>query len=126
MRGKLNLRYVGPYEIVEKLNLITYRLDLPIDLEHVHNAFYISQLRKCAPDTDHAIIIGPIEITEDLTYEERPVQILDHRIKQLRNKQIHLVKILWAKHTSLEATWETEEDMRTKCSHLFEVNLHFI
>ena len=79
-------RYIGPYEIIKKLNLVAYRLDLPVELEHVHNVFHISQLKKYIPDSDHTIVFEPIEITKDLVYEERPVQILDRRIKQLRNK----------------------------------------
>jgi len=82
----LSPRYIGPYEIIERLNLVAYHLDLPVELEHVHNVFHISQLRKYIPDPDHTIVTDPIEITEDLVYEEHPIQILDHRIKQLRNK----------------------------------------
>jgi len=69
----LSPRYIKPYEIIEKLNLVAYRLDLPFDLEHVHNMFHVSQLRKHVPDPNHAIIIEPITITEHLAYEERPV-----------------------------------------------------
>jgi len=76
------------------------------------------------PDPDYTIVSEPIEITKDLVYEEHPVQILDRRIKQLRNKQIPLIKVLWTNHTSQEATWETEEAMKTKYPHLFEVILH--
>jgi len=82
------------------LNPIAYLLNLPIDLKHVHNIFHILQLRKYVLDPDHAFIIEAIEVTEDLAYEERPVHILDRRIKQMRNKQMPLVKVLWAKHTS--------------------------
>jgi len=69
-------------------------LDLPIDLEHIYNAFHWSQLEKHVPNLDHAIITKPIEVTDYLMYKERPVQILNRRIKQLRNKQIPLVKVL--------------------------------
>ena len=57
-------------------------------------------------------------------YEERPIQILDRKIKQLHNKQIPLVKVLWTNHTSQEATWETDEEMKAKYPHLFEVILY--
>ena len=77
MPGKLSTRYIGPYEIIKKLNPIAYRLDLPVELEHMHNMFHISQLRKYTPDptSEH------IEITVDLMYEEQSIQILDRRIK---------------------------------------------
>jgi len=124
VRGKLSPRYIGPYEIIESLNPVTYCLDLPVKFEHVYNVFHIFQLRKCIPDPDHTIITEPIEITEDLVYKERPVQILDCRIKQLRNKQTPLVKVLSTNHTSQEATWETKEAIKTKYSNLFEAILH--
>jgi len=56
MQGKLSPRYIGPYEIIEKLNPVTYRLDLSVELEHVHNVFHISQLRKYILDSDHTIV----------------------------------------------------------------------
>ena len=90
----------------------------------MHNMFHISQLRKYIPDPDHTIASEPLEITKDLVYEERPVQILNHMIKQLRNKQIPLVKLLQTNHTSQEATWEIEEEMKAKYPYLLEVMLH--
>jgi len=75
------------------------------------------------PDPDHVLVIEPIEVTEDLTYEECSVHLLDYRTKQQRNKQIPLVKVLWANHTSSQATWETEKEMRAKYLHLFDVTL---
>jgi len=91
LRGKLSPRYAGPYEIVEKLNPVAYRLDLPTEVKHVHNIFHISQLRKYVPDLNHTIIAEPIEVAKNLMYEERRVQILDYSVKQLRNKSIPLV-----------------------------------
>ena len=61
-------RYIGPYEIIEKLNHVAYCLDLLVELEHVHNMFHISKPRKYIPDLHHAIVSEPIEITEDLVY----------------------------------------------------------
>ena len=126
LRGKLSPRYIGPYEIIEKLNLVAYRLNLPIELEHVRNVFHVSQLQKYVPDSNHIIITEPVEIAKNLMYEEHPVQILDYRVKQLRNKSIPLVKVLWTKHNSSEVTWETEEDMRSKYPYLFEVRIMFL
>ena len=68
-------RYIGPYDITEKLNPVAYRLDLPLELEHVHNVFHVSQLKKYISDPDHTIVSEPIKITKDLVYEERPGQI---------------------------------------------------
>ena len=103
------------------MNPVAYRLSLLTELEYVYNVFHISQLRKYILDPSHVIEPEPIELAEDLTYEEHPIQILDHRVKQLRNKSIPLVKVLWTSHDSSEATWETEEDMKNKYPYLFEV-----
>jgi len=73
VRGKLSPRYIGPYEVIEKVNPIAYWMVLPVELEHVHNVFHISQLRKYILNPDHAIVIEPIEVTEDLVYEEVPI-----------------------------------------------------
>jgi len=81
VRGKLSQRYIEPHEIIEKLNLVAYQLDLPVDLEHVHNMFHISQLRKYVPYPNLAIITELVKVTEDVAYEDCPVQILNHRIK---------------------------------------------
>ena len=80
VRGKLSPRYIRPYEIIEKLNPVAYRLDLPVELERMHNVFHISQLRKYTPDPNHAFVPEPIEITSGLVYEEQPIQILNHMI----------------------------------------------
>ena len=82
---------------------MAYRLDLPTELEHVHNVFYISQLQKYVPDLNHIITTEPVEIAENLMYEKHLIQILENRVKQLRNKSISLVKVLWANHNSSEA-----------------------
>jgi len=94
VRGKLSLKYIGPYEIMEKLNPLTYQLNLTTELEHVYNIFHISQLRKYVLHPNHVIEPEPIAIVENLTYEEHLVQILDCRLKQPRNKSIPPAKVL--------------------------------
>ena len=75
-RGKLNPRYIGPFEIVERTGPVAYRLDLPEEFSRVHNVFHISMLRKYIPDPSHALEALEIELRDDLSYEEQPVQIL--------------------------------------------------
>jgi len=96
---------------------VAYRLELPAELQRIHNVFYVSQLRKYIPDPSH--VINPIQVQENLSYEEQPIQILDRREKQLRKKTLPLVKVLWANHESSEATWELEQEMRGKYPHFF-------
>ena len=61
----------------------------------------------------------PVEIDKKLSNEERPVAILDRKSKELRNKTIFLVKVLWRNHTVEEATWEREDEMHKKYQNLF-------
>jgi len=121
VKGKLSPRFVGPYDIIEKINPVAYRLALPPELQHVHDVFHISQLRKYVYDPAHVIVHEPLNVDADgLTYEELPVRIVDRRVKQLRNKTIPLVKVLWTHHGVSEATWETEDEMRKYYPHLFQ------
>ena len=106
-RGKLSPRYIGPYRIVERIGEVAYRLELPSDLDRIHDVFHVSMLRKYIPDPSHVLT-------------EQPVQILDRREQVLRNKTIPLVKVLWRSHTVEEATWEHEEQMKRHYPHLFD------
>ncbi|CAN6711615.1 unnamed protein product [Malus baccata var. baccata] len=118
-RGKLNPRYIGPYEITERVGEVAYRLELPPKLSKVHNVFHISMLRHYVSDPSHVIPPQPLEINPDLTYDEEPVTILDWKDKVLRNKTVSLVKVLWRNHSVEEATWETEDRMREMYPRLF-------
>ena len=98
-RGKLNPRYIEPFEIVERIGPMAYRLELPEEFSRVHNVFHISMLRKCIPDSSHVLETPEIELRDDLSYEE----------KELRSKTISLMKVLWRNHLVEEATWERED-----------------
>ena len=118
-RGNLSPRYIGPYKIVERIGEVAYRLELPSYLDRIHDVFHVSMLRKYIPNPSHVLTEQPVEIQENLTYEEEPVQILDRREQVLRNKTIPLVKVLWRSHTVEETTWEHEEQMKRHYPHLF-------
>ena len=85
----------------------------------IHNVFHVSMLKKYVPDPSHVIQPQSIQIQEGMSYEEKPVEILDRKTKSLRNKEIPLVKVLWRNHKMEEATWEREDAMRTNYSELF-------
>ncbi|XP_062102960.1 uncharacterized protein LOC133813949 [Humulus lupulus] len=76
-------------------------------------------LRKYVPDPSHVLNYESIEVEQDLTYEEKPVKILDRKEKELRNKNISLVKVLWRSSNIEEMTWEREDEMRSKYPELF-------
>ena len=98
---------------------MAYRLALPPHLSHVHPVFHVSMLRKYLPDPTHVLKLPEVEVDEQLTIEERPIQILGKDTKKLRSKEIPLVKVQWQNHTTEEATWEVEKDMREKYPYLF-------
>ena len=92
---------------------------LPPELSRVHDVFHVSMLRKYVADPSHILTPYQLPIREDLTYIEEPVQLLDQRVQQLRNKTIPLVKVLGRNHTVEETTWESEQQMRGQYPHLF-------
>ena len=102
--GKLGPRYVGPFEITQKVGQVAYRLQLPTSLGGMHDVFHVSRLKKYNPDPQHILATEEIELQEDMTYEEEPVRILDRKVKMLRTKSIPMVKVLWRYHDIREAT----------------------
>ena len=118
-RGKLSPSFIGPFEILERVGKVAYRLALPPKMSGVHNVFHISMLRKCAHNPEHEIDFTDVEINDNVSYNERPVRILDHGVKKLRTKEIPLVKIQWKHHDEGEDSWELESEMRQKFPELF-------
>ncbi|KAA3474348.1 DNA/RNA polymerase superfamily protein [Gossypium australe] len=114
-KGKLSPRFIEPYEN----RPVAYRLDLPTELEKIHNVFHVSMLRCYRSDPSHVISLTEVEIRSDMTYCEKPIKILAREVKQLRNKSIALVKVLWQRHGVEEAMWEPEEAMRKQYPKLF-------
>ncbi|XP_062145354.1 uncharacterized protein LOC133852598 [Alnus glutinosa] len=118
-KGKLSPRFVGPFEVKEVVGLVAYKVELPPALFEIHNIFHVSTLRKHVHDPRHIVDYEPLQVQNDLEYEELPVQILDRKEQRLRTKTIPLVKILWRNHDVEEASWELEHEMRNKYPHLF-------
>ena len=105
---KLRPRYIGPYEIITRVGPVAYKLDLPPELSKVHNVFHVSMLHKYIPNPSHVLRDQPVELKDNLTYKEQPMQIVDRKESIFRNKVIPLVKVLWRSHGLKEATWESE------------------
>ena len=93
-KGNPSPRFIGPYEILERIRPIAYRLALPPELAKLHNVFHVSMLQKYQYDESHILPIQDIQVQLDFTFDEEPKAILDHEVKQLRNKQVSLVKVL--------------------------------
>ena len=103
-RGKLNPRYIGLFRILERIGLIAYRLELPRHLERIHDVFHVSMLRKYISNPSHVVEASPVELREDLSFKVQPVGIMDQRMKELRNKVIPMVKVLWRSNRVKEMT----------------------
>ncbi|WMV55016.1 hypothetical protein MTR67_048401 [Solanum verrucosum] len=119
-KGKLSLRYIGPYRISKRVGNVASELRLPQELAAVHPVFHISMLKKCMGEPSLIIPTEDIGIKDSLSYEEIPVQILDRQVRKLRTKEVASVKVLWRNQFVEEATWEAEEDMNKRYLHLFE------
>ncbi|KAA3486484.1 reverse transcriptase [Gossypium australe] len=110
-KGKLSPQFIRPYEIIEKIGPVAYRLSL--------TEFTMFFMCPCYDDPSHVISLTEVEIQPDMTYGEKPIKILACEMKELRNKKVALVKVLWQRHSIEEATWELKDTMRKQYPNLF-------
>ena len=116
---KLTPRFVGPFEIVDKVGAVAYWIALPPSLLNLHDVFPMSKLRKYVFDESQVIQVDELEVRDILTVETWPVRIEDREVKRLRGKEIVLVKVIWVGPTSESATWESESRMKVSYPELF-------
>ena len=103
-KGKLSLRFIGSYEILERIGPVAYQLALPLELAKLHDVFLVSMLRRYHSDWSHKLPMQEVQVQADFSYDEEPKAILAREVKQLRNKQVQLVKVFWQHHGREEAT----------------------
>nr|KYP51486.1 Retrotransposable element Tf2 [Cajanus cajan] len=115
---KLTPRFVGPYQIIQRVGPVAYWLALPPSLSNLHDVFHVSQQRKYVHDPSHVVELDDVQVKENLTFEKLLVAVVDHKLKELRGKCIALVKVLWDATTG-EATWEVEQQCRERYPFLF-------
>jgi hypothetical protein len=113
IKGKLAPRYIGPYEIKETCGPVAYKLKLPPHMSAIHGVFHVSQLKKCVHLPTEVLSEPELEIVPDLSYQEHPVRILDRKERSTRAKSIQMYKVQWSHHSEEEATWETEDFLRS-------------
>ena len=80
-KGKLSPRFIGPYEILEKVGLVAYRLALLLELEKLHHVFHVSMLWRYHSNTSHILLVQEVQAQEDFTFGEGPKAILDCEIR---------------------------------------------
>ena len=118
-RGKLSLKFIGPFEILKRVGTVAYRLALPPSMSGVHEVFHVSMLRKYTPDPTHVVDWGQIEVDTDGTFEEGPMCIFYSRDQVLRRKTVRLVRVIWRHYGVEESTWERKDTIRATYPFLF-------
>jgi hypothetical protein len=114
VKGKLAPRYIRPFTILEKCGTVAYKLDLPPSLTGVHDIFHESQLKKCLKAPVDVVLPEVALLKADLSYLEHPTKILDQKDRVTRRKTIKFFKIQWSNHSEEEATWESEDFLRSR------------
>ena len=100
-RGKLSPRFIGPFEILERVGTVAYRLAFPPNMLGVHEVFHVSMLRRYTPNPAHVVDWEEIKVDTNGTFEEGPMCIMDSRDQVLRRKTVRLVRVLW-RHRGVE------------------------
>ncbi|GJR62518.1 putative reverse transcriptase domain-containing protein [Tanacetum coccineum] len=118
-KGKLAPRYVGPFEILERVGPVAYQLRLPEELSSVHDTFHVLNLKKCLADANLHVPLDEIKIDKTLRFVEEPVEIMDREVKSLKRSKIPIVKVRWNSKRGPEFTWEREDHMKAKYPRLF-------
>jgi hypothetical protein len=119
VKGKLAPRYIGPYQIQARHGEVAYQLSLLENLSTVHNVFHVSQLKKCLRVPEEQLPAEDLEVQEDLTYIEKPTQILETTDRVTWRSTIRMCKVKWGHHSEEEATWEREDDLKAMYPELF-------
>ncbi|GKD51420.1 hypothetical protein Tco_1280396 [Tanacetum coccineum] len=118
-KGKLAPRFVGSFEIIEKVGPVAYRLDLLEELNGVHDTLHVSNLKKCLADPTLQVPLDEIRVDAKLNFMEERVEILEREFKKLKRSRIAIVKVRWNSKRDPEFMWEREDQMKLKYPNLF-------
>jgi hypothetical protein len=119
VRGKLTPRFIGRFKILEKRGELSYQLEFPLQLSDMHDVFHVSENKKCLRVPKEQLSMEDLDAKEDLSYQEYPVKILDISERETRNKRIKMCKVQGSHHTTEEATWEREEELKAEFPSFF-------
>jgi hypothetical protein len=113
VKGKLAPLYIRPFPILKKCGTVAYKLDLPPSLARVHDIFHMLQLKKCLKAPVDIMLLEVTLLETDLSYPKHPIMVLDQKDRVTRHKTIKFFKIQWSNHSEEEATWESEDFLRS-------------
>jgi hypothetical protein len=111
--GKLAPHYTRPFPILGKCETVAYKLDLPLSSAGVHNIFDMSQLKKCLKAPVDVMFPEVTPLKANLWYLEHPIKVLDQKDCVTRRQTIKFFKIQWGNHSEEEATWQSEDFLRS-------------
>ena len=112
MKRKLAPRYVGPYKIIERKGDVAYKLQFPPEMSAIFDVFHVSQLKRCLRVPEKAIAPTNIKLQSDLTYEEKPIRVLEEMERVTQSNVIKFYRVVRNNHSEQDATWEWEDYLR--------------
>ncbi|GJS48785.1 putative reverse transcriptase domain-containing protein [Tanacetum coccineum] len=116
---KLSPRYIRPFKIVARVGPVAYTLEFPEELKGIHSTFHVLNLKKCLAEGDVVVSMEEIQLDDKLHMIEEPVEIVNKKVKQLKQSRIPIVKVRWNSQRGPEFTWERKDQIKKKYSHFF-------
>ncbi|GJV39960.1 hypothetical protein Tco_1418400 [Tanacetum coccineum] len=108
-RGKLSLRYIGPFKILARVGHVAYTLELPEELKGIHSTFHVSNIKKCLAEGNIVVLMNEIQLDDKLHMIEEPMEIVDREVKRLKQSRIPIVKV-WMKRSEERIRCATHRD----------------
>nr|GFC47151.1 putative reverse transcriptase domain-containing protein [Tanacetum cinerariifolium] len=103
-----------PFKVLERVGPVAYKLELPKELQGIHNTFHVLNLKKCLSNENLVIPHDEIRLDDKLHFIEEPIEIMDREVKQLKQSRIPIVKVRWNSRRESEFTWERKDHFKSK------------
>ena len=121
VKRKLAPRYVGLFQIIGQSGKVAYKIQLPPEMSDIFNVFHVSQLKKCLCVPEERVPLGDIELKSDLTFEEKPVRVIDTQERVTRSRVVKFYKVMWSNQgNERKAMWEREDYLRDSYKEFYQ------